>query len=1476
MIDFEDILRRHFVAIATAQYTDESLRQLDGVKDEVELMRGWLTSEDKLGDRRFIAVHDELRTNPTKSQIRDAFEDPASAIQWREADAAVVYITGHGVVKEDEDEDGKGEQHFLVLQNTDLTRLRRTGFATADLFGWLAESEIEHLLVIVDACYAGHVADQVEKLAKDHWLILPSATKGQRARLGALTEAIRKFVDSGAKYNTHSPYLPVGVFVTAVNHGLPAGQKVKHIYKGEGDGRLRENDGDEHVCLPNPHFDPGHELVQTEPGRRELALRKVALELHNRIAGRLPTADEPGWLFTCRARLMRDLVAAARTPGVTMVTGSVGSGKSAALSRLVTLSDPQFRTEYADELRGVPEELTPRPEAVQVAISARKKPSLEIVTLLCHHLLGSLPRASLGEDPVAAGRDALISFLAGCQQPVTIVVDALDEAEDPSVFVQNVLAPLVREDSGRLCLLVGVRSPGGDGATAAPVTVNGQPLPDLVAAELSARRIQVDRDPWWSQQDIDTFVRHILLNTEDSPYQDAQGPFITAVIDAINGVARSSYLVAEVAASSLADRSDIIALDDQGWREALKGGLVGVLRDDIQVSLPTLEARRRGVVLLRAVAFARSIGLPWSDVWPRVAEAADVGSNGASTYGDPDVESLLGSRLNAYLVTDQEDDLTVYRLMHNELRQTLRYQWQELLSEEPATPASDEEIAAIERQIAGRLQPLTEPTLAVDQAPAPYVRRHLAEHAIAGGVLDERVPVPFLPYLDLGRLRAIVNASPTRRQLEADVPWLRVLWQVTHLWDWNRPGRNAAAIEMWAALNGVILPGSAREPGPTGGTWRVRWAVCPPNASNVLGHQGNIGRAAATADLAGVPIAVTGAEDGKLYVWDLATGGRYRDRDPIDTEGGAVLAVATAQLPDRQTVAVTGGADGTVRIWDLGSGRSLGELAGEAGGSIQAVTVGTLPGPRVVVAAADEYGTVRAWDLIGRHPVGEQVACGPGLALGLATAVVGQQVLGVATGRDNGLQLWDLATGVPVGDRLTGHPLARRPRTGTESDGRAIATLVLDKREVAITGNSDGLLLWDLRNRACIRRRLAGSVGEISSLAVSSLPDGQVEAVTGGSRGVQIWDLAAGEPVGDPLVGHTDAVEAVAFLRAWDGTPVAVSTGRDKSVRNWEVPTAALSASRPWSQQLAAVGAVATVRSSPRTPALAVSCSGAVVYVWDLEQGGEPVLLADYDSPVVSVAAADSPDGTLIVAGHFDGWISAWSPADRRRVSCARIGPWDTARVLATAELADGRVIALAGGWDDNVRLWDPLAGAPAGPALQCGADVVAIATITDGDRTLCICGTSKGHVCIRDLNLHLDPLLPVVRPPIDVQIGANVASLTTATLADGRICAVVGVDNGTVHIVDLLDGGVVGQPWQACAGTVTAVAAGLEDGRAVVFTGSDEAFIQAWNASTGQPIGEALPVPGPVRALAFQHESSSLVVGGTGVAVARPRFGRP
>jgi WD40 repeat protein len=1478
MTDIEDqILNRHFVVIATSEYDNShTYGQLKGVKDEVALMLGWFTSREKVGDRRFKQQHEGLASNPGKRQIGEALEDPQPDVRWGSADAAVVYITGHG------ERQGSGEQaeHYLVLKPTDKNRLGATGFRTLELLDWLVDSKIEYLLVIVDVCYAGQISARVEARAKEHWLILPSATNEQRARMGVLTKGIRDFVDKGAAYNRHSPYLPVGVFVSAINAMLPPTQQVKHIYKGTpgSDGQPAEHPAqDEHVCLPNPHYDPRYTVVRTSPAVRDLALREQVFDLHNRVAGGLPTDDHPGWLFTCRATLMRDLIAAVGRPGVTIVTGSVGSGKSTALSRLVTLSDPVFLAEHASELTGVPAGMLSRLRSVDVAVSSRKRTNLDVVTLLCHHLLHSLPRPIPGEDQVATARRALAEHLAEADEPVTVVVDAIDEAETPSSLIQNVLVPLADVERSQLCLIIGVRSPREDDATSGPAT--DRPLRDLAAATADPDWIYVDRSPWWSDGDIAAFVRNILINKENSRYRDAPELILAGFTGAITGVASFSYLIAELAADSLARQTTVITPNDRRWRDNLDGDLVGILRNNLNVTVSDPELRRRSLVLLRATAFARGGGLPWVDVWPTVANAADVGGERKSTYGDPDIERLLGSGLNAFLAMNQEDDLTVYRLMHYELRSTLQYRWRELLKEESSSQdgsedalpeASEEEIAATEAGIAAELRPRAiSPTAEVDATIPPYVRRHLTEHALAGGVLAESVPIPFLPYLDLGRLRAAIAASPDRRQLEMEIPWLRMLRQITHLWDWNRPVRNAAAIEMWSALNEVRLPGAEKRFGPVGGSWHVPWAVQPPGSGSRLGQHEAVVLAAAATDLSGVPVAVTGDDKGQLYVWDLSRGTPYHA--PITTGDDAVRSIVVTYLPDNSVVAITGNADGMVRVWDLLSGRQTGGAL-RGGEAIEGVTAGTLPDGRVVVAAADSFGTVRAWDLVSRQPVGVPVRCGRGQALGLATARVGDQVLGLATGQDSGLQLWQLETGIPVRDRLTGHPLAQRqPGTGTLQGGRAVATAVLAGRPVAITGNGDGLLLWDLQGPAPIERRLEGSDGLIRSLAAVQLTTGQAMAVTGGSRGVQVWDLSADEPDGELLAGHDGSVEAVTLLRSPDGRALAVSASRDRSVRAYDVPDDARSA-RPASQKIGVVEAVAAAYVSPER-AIAVTGGDTGVQVWDLAEGRVPVRLSGYASPVVSVALAELQAGVLVVTGHLNGWISAnW--ADGTRVSCAELGDMGTAASLAALQLADGQVLTVAGGWGGALTVWDPLIGVEAGQPLPGHtAAVNAVTGTTIDGRVLVISGGEDGHVRIRDLDAHRDPQLTPVIPPVDVDIGVKVSSLAVGALADGRPSVVVGGDDGTVRILDVRDGTVTGGPWPTCSGGVAAVAIGPpDDGRVAIFTGGVEAKVQAWDASSGEAIGEPLPVPGPVRAITFQLPQNSLVVGGSGVAVARPR----
>ena len=699
-------------------------------------------------------------------------------------------------------------------------------------------------------------------------------------------------------------------------------------------------------------------------------------------------------------------------------------------------------------------------------------------------------------------------------------------------------------------MLIGVRSPGGEGVTRRDETMAVEPLADLVAAELAAEPIQVDRDPWWQQDDVDAFVRDILANTPDSPYR-GQSAVIAGVVRAIGTVAGPSYLMAKVAADSLAKRHEAVAADDPAWLAALDAGLFGVFHDDLGASVPARRERHRGVTLLRAVAFARGNGTPWTQVWPELATAVDASQGETSRYGDRDVEWLLGSRLSAYLVRDRQDDLTVYRLLHDQLQETLRSQWRRLMTEpvpqgksgDDPPPASEQDIAAVEEQIAMRLSPRLRATVAVNQAISPYVRRHLAEHALVGGVLAEAVPVEFLPYLDLGRLRAALGTSPDRRRLEEEVAWLPVLRQITHLWDWDRPVRNAAAIEMWTALTGARLPGQV------GGPWRVHWAVGPPDNGSVLGKHDVEVSVAAVADLAETPVAVTGGPDGKLHIWDLGKGALYRE--PVET-GASIRSLTTSYLPDGRAVAVTGGADGTIWTWDLRTGREARPPLSAGHAAVVALTTGVLPGERLVVVAADTTNTIRVWDLTSGEPIGTPVITEPGMALGLAVARVEKQVLGLATGEDSGLLIWDLATGDRIGDRLGSHPARIRSTTHTIPGGRAIATAALDGRPVAITGNGNGLLFWDLRDRVPVRERLAGNDGKVRWLAVIQRKNGRFIGVTGGNSAVRAWDLTAGEPAGELLNGHDGSVEAVAVIESADGT-VAVSASRDATVRAWEI-----------------------------------------------------------------------------------------------------------------------------------------------------------------------------------------------------------------------------------------------------------------------------------------------------------------------------------
>lgn len=667
-----EIRRRHFVAVATATY--EEYHDLP-VEAEVKQLQDWLTDRSRLGARSFALGQPTLPLNPSEDDIRAMFRKPDRP--WNERDAAVVFITGHGEVV--------NGSHWLVLSDSESANLPGTAIRTGDLISWLHHhGGAQHLLLIIDACFAGAVATDTIRFDRDlppGWLILPSAARDGKATAGALTNAIASAVaelrdPTGAKHGTHRCHFLVSEFVDTVRAHLERsypGQQLVPIYRGQM--------GAEHLCLPNPHYvEP--DTVATQPQRHDLALPRTDLTTHwaPRHAG---SAATDRWLFTGRAELVRELIAQtcpdpAAPSSVLLVSGCAGSGKSAVLARLVTLADPDFVAAWADRVAEIPDDLRPRLGAVDVAVLATGKYPHEVLSQIAEALEDAPDaRSSTSAADLNTRVEACLARLdsrAAAGNSTVLVVDALDEAENPAGLA-NALARLTGGQGVKL--IVGVRSPSGPGQSPASSAGSGGSLADRLERLTTSARIRVDHAPWWNQDDLREYTASYLRHTPQSPYNQADLHNLAGrLADAIASRVGRSFLIGRLAANALTQRDNTVDPSDPTWLSTLDDDVVTAFRNDLQRVHPDPEDRLAAVELLRAVAFAYGRGLPWGEIWPAVANAV---ADRNFKYGDRDIAALLGSPLSAYLTTDVEDDTTVYKLFHDALRNTLRDRWHDLL-----------------------------------------------------------------------------------------------------------------------------------------------------------------------------------------------------------------------------------------------------------------------------------------------------------------------------------------------------------------------------------------------------------------------------------------------------------------------------------------------------------------------------------------------------------------------------------------------------------------------------------------------------------------------------------------------------------------------------------------------------------------------------------------------------------------------------
>jgi WD40 repeat protein len=758
---------RRLVIVAVDDYATEDDEFATGIRAQVETVTGWLADPSLGSERQFeVARPKELTCT---EDLRDflAGQELARA-GWDEA--LVVYVTGHGLR-------GMSRRHYLTFAGTETGRLLATAFPTSELVTQVVDSEAEHVLVLVDSCFAGSLKSELgilfEELSAQRrklrtLAVITSGDFEQRPRLGEFTRlielALERARDESAGFT--APHLSLEEWEKLLNTvGDDHPDLIRALWVWP-DSRRDEPS----LCLPNPHFQPEEQVVQAP--RQSVSLSASALEQYwlSRASGRTDDGD-PGWYFSGRQDLMRELVEFVRAgEGVLVVTGAAGSGKSALLARLVTLSDPLFATvsRFAEVVQAIPVPLRPVVGGVDAAVLARGKSSLALIEDLLAAFGGAVSRGGpalqvLLHRITAAGEVK--------QGPVTVVIDGLDEALEPAACLSDVIGPLARlrtaDGQGAIRLVVGMRSSAQDVTDGRLQDVAADQLLGVLHTVLQAgvgeayvelTRLRTDGPQ--TRQDIAAYVRAVLQAQEESPYAGCEEEASEAAVVIAEAVA-PSFLDARLAAAQLRVASQVQDLHDVRWRGRLLAGTTALLSSDLRE-----VAEEQGVDLrvllavLRASAFGQGSGLPWAEVWPAAAAAVLEADAPAQGVIDAAIRTVRHSRLVGYLTTSEEDARVTYRPVHQRVS--------EVLLREPGLLVVDP-LTGQPETWAARLQESRPPELvhrAIAQAlaglarqsghlaPHPYVRRHTVAHADRGGVLDDSVmPVELAARESSGTLR---------------------------------------------------------------------------------------------------------------------------------------------------------------------------------------------------------------------------------------------------------------------------------------------------------------------------------------------------------------------------------------------------------------------------------------------------------------------------------------------------------------------------------------------------------------------------------------------------------------------------------------------------------------------------------------------------------------------------------------------------
>ena len=420
--------------------------------------------------------------------------------------------------------------------------------------------------------------------------------------------------------------------------------------------------------------------------------------------------------------------------------------------------------------------------------------------------------------------------------------------------------------------------------------------------------------------------------------------------------------------------------------------------------------------------------------------------------------------------------------------------------------------------------------------------------------------------------------------------------------------------------------------------------------------------------------------------------------------GGAPFQSSAIALADRGRLLAS-----TVALWDTETRKQVADLSAVAGGAT-GIAFGPDGGRLVIGGPAFQMAF---WDVKKREADGERFS---GTREGITHVLFSADGHSLAArSTDGAVEIFDPTTREPKAlvvprDHLLGRTFIGHRRAQDEPNW--VHAVAFSSKGVFASGADDGVLLWDVATGR-LRARLPQGAG-VRSLAFS--PDGATLAVGTVTGRLKLWNVIAAKEKEAGSMPEWDSVRrqrlgsgrsyrnyvySIAFSP--DGRHVAAGDSAG-SLLVWEVAT------RKPVLRLDHASPIVGVVFSPDGATLVWSTE-TTLRVWNVAQRRDRYQVRAPTSAVQSVAL--SPDGSTLAIGDWSGGIHLWDIAARRTLRAQPLSGHE-GDVTALAFTRSGDRLLSSGA--DGVRVWDVETWNAIGTPLYSGERAtVSVAVSPDG-----------------------------------------------------------------------------------------------------------------------------------------------------------------